>query len=105
VKQLLSQHTNQTRIHGSENYTRRKSLKCVICKHGDTKEGTTTVTFDRDGRTLAVKDVPAQVCTNCIEDYVDEQVVHEILTIGEQIAKNGPQVDVRRYVLGSAMPC
>ena len=47
-------------------------MKCVICKHGETKEGTTTVTFDRDGMTLVVKDVPAQVCTNCGEDYVDE---------------------------------
>ncbi|MCX6683251.1 MAG: YgiT-type zinc finger protein [Methanoregula sp.] len=27
-------------------------MKCVICKHGNTKEGTTTVTFDRDGMTL-----------------------------------------------------
>jgi hypothetical protein len=23
-------------------------MKCVICKHGETKEGTTTVTFDGD---------------------------------------------------------
>jgi hypothetical protein len=46
-----------------------------------------------------------QVCTNCGEDYVDEQVAHEILTIAEQMAKSGAQVDVRRYVPGSAMPC
>jgi len=44
-------------------------MKCVICKHGETREGTTTVTFDRDGMTLVVKDVPAQVCTNCGEDF------------------------------------
>ena len=80
-------------------------MKCVICKHGDTKEGTTTVTFDRDGMTLVVKDVPARICTNCGEDYVDEHVAHEILTIAERMAKSGAQVDVRRYVPGSAMPC
>ena len=62
-------------------------MKCVICKHGNTKEGTTTVTFDRDGMTLVVKDVPAQVCTNCGEDYVDEHVAHEILTIAERNRK------------------
>ena len=80
-------------------------MKCVICKHGETKEGTTTVTFDRDGMTLVVKDVPAHVCTNCGEDYVDEHVAHEILTIAERMAKSGAQVDVRRYVPGSAIPC
>jgi YgiT-type zinc finger domain-containing protein len=80
-------------------------MKCVICKHGETKEGTTTVTLDRDGMTLVVKDVPAQVCMNCGEDYVDEQVAHEILLIAERMAKSGALVDVRRYVPGSAMPC
>jgi hypothetical protein len=55
--------------------------------------------------TLVVKDVPARICTNCGEDYVDEHVAHEILTIAECMAKSGAQVDVRRYVPGSAMPC
>ncbi|MFA5415171.1 MAG: type II toxin-antitoxin system MqsA family antitoxin [Methanoregula sp.] len=80
-------------------------MKCVICKHGDTKEGTTIVTFDRNGMTLVVKDVPAQVCTNCGEDYVNEHIAHEILTIAKRMAKSGAQVAVRRYVPGSAMPC
>ena len=80
-------------------------MKCVICKHGETREGTTTVTFDRDGMTLVVKDVPARICTNCGEDYVDEQVTREILAIAERMAKSGALVDVRRYVPGSATPC
>ena len=71
----------------------------------DTKEGTTTVTFDRDGMTLVVKDVPAQICTNCGEDYVNEHVAHEILTLAEHMAKSGALVDVRRYIPGSAVPC
>jgi len=66
---------------------------CVICKHGETREGTTTVTFDRDGMTLVVKDVPAQVCTNCGEEYVEEHVAHEIPAIAECMAKSGDQVD------------
>ena len=80
-------------------------MKCVICKHGETREGTTTVTFERDGMTLVVKDVPAQVCSNCGEDYVDEQVAREILATAEHMAKSGALVDVRRYVPGSAVPC
>jgi YgiT-type zinc finger domain-containing protein len=80
-------------------------MKCVICKHGQTKEGMTTVTFERDGLTLVVKEVPAQVCMNCGEDYVDEQVAHEILGIAERMAKSGAVVDVRKYVVGSAGTC
>jgi YgiT-type zinc finger domain-containing protein len=80
-------------------------MKCVICKHGDTREGTTTVTLERDGMTLVVKDVPAQVCTNCGEDYVDENIAREILSIAERMAKSGAQIDVRKYIPGSAMPC
>jgi hypothetical protein len=46
-----------------------------------------------------------QVCTNCGEDYVDDQIAHEILIIAEKMAKSGAQVDIRRYVPGSAVPC
>lgn len=34
-------------------------MKCVICKHGETQVGTTTVTLERGGLTLVVKAVPA----------------------------------------------
>ena len=80
-------------------------MKCVICKHGQTKEGTTTVTFERDGLILVVKEVPARICTNCGEDYVYEQVSHEILGIAERMAKSGALVDVRKYVAGYAGTC
>ncbi|MFH1911437.1 MAG: YgiT-type zinc finger protein, partial [Pseudomonadota bacterium] len=36
-------------------------MKCVICKHAETKLGTTTVTLERDGLTYVIKQVPAQV--------------------------------------------
>jgi len=55
--------------------------------------------------TLVVKEVPARICTNCGEDYVDEQVAREIMALAGRMAKSGAQVDVRRYVPGSAVPC
>jgi len=82
-----------------------KTMKCVICKNGETKEGTTTVTFDREGITIVVKDVPAQVCMNCGEAYVDEKVAHDLLTGAEKMAESGAQVDIRKYVPGMAIPC
>src|SRR6266550_3351807 len=54
-------------------------MKCVICKKGETKAGTATVTLDKDGATLVFKGVPARVCTNCGEEYVDENITASLL--------------------------
>jgi len=73
-------------------------MKCVICKQGDTAAGFATVTLVRDDTTLVMKGVPAQVCSNCGEEYVDEAVTASILRTAEAAAMTGVEVDVRRYV-------
>jgi YgiT-type zinc finger domain-containing protein len=73
-------------------------MKCVICKHAETILGTTTLTLERDGLTYVIKQVPAQVCPNCGEDYVDEIVTGDLLKSAEQMVKIGTQVDIRQYV-------
>ena len=45
-------------------------MKCVVCKQAETRPGVTTVTFERGDSTFVVREVPAQVCPNCGEDYV-----------------------------------
>ena len=54
-------------------------MRCVICKVGETQPGKTTVTLERGGTTLVFKDVPAQVCPNCGEAYVDEEITKRLL--------------------------
>lgn len=73
------------------------SMKCVICKNGQTKPGRATVTLERQETTLVVKNVPAEVCTNCGEEYVDEKAASRLLKTAEDIAQRGVQVDVRSY--------
>jgi YgiT-type zinc finger domain-containing protein len=73
------------------------NVKCVVCKQGNTGLGTATVTLDRDNLTTVVKGVPAQVCSNCGEEYVDEGVAAELLRLAEDEASAGTQVDVREY--------
>ena len=70
---------------------------CPVCKHGSTTAGTATVTLERDGSTLVFKHVPAQVCDNCGEEYLDEDVAARLLDIAEDAAKTGVMVDVRLY--------
>ena len=73
-------------------------MTCIICHQGETRPGTTTVTFSRDGFTLVVQNVPADVCENCGERYFDADVTRELLNIARAAAKQGVVVDVRRYV-------
>lgn len=73
-------------------------MRCVVCKHGETRPGTATVTLERNGTTLVTKDVPAEVCENCGEEYVGEATARRLLMDAEEAAKAGVQVDVRRFV-------
>ena len=72
-------------------------MKCVMCKHGETEPGITTVTLERGALTLVVKGVPAQVCSNCGEAYVDEETTRKLLETAEAEASAGAQVEVREY--------
>ena len=75
-----------------------KVMKCAICKKGETKPGKTTVTLERNGMTLVFKGVPANVCVNCGEEYVDEKTTKQLLKTAEEAAKAGIQVDIREYI-------
>lgn len=72
-------------------------MKCVICKKGETIAGRTTVTLERGGLTLVVKSVPARICQNCGEEYVDEPTTRALLTKAEVASREGIQVDIRNY--------
>ena len=72
-------------------------MKCVICKRGETTPGRTTVTLEREGLTLVFRNVPAEVCRNCGEAYVDESTSRDLLRRGEDATKAGIAVDVREY--------
>ena len=73
-------------------------IECVICKHGRTCPDKVTVTLDRDGATLVFRNVPAEVCEDCGERYVDEQTTAKLLDDAEKAAKAGVQLEVRSYV-------
>ena len=74
------------------------AMKCVVCRQGETRPGTTTVVLQRGGATVVINDVPARVCENCGEDYVDEQVAEKVLVAAEASARAGVKVEIRDYV-------
>ena len=62
-------------------------MKCIICKLGETQLGTTTVTLKRDNVTLVVKNVLAEVCEDCGEYYLSDEVSKKVMTMAEQALK------------------
>ena len=73
-------------------------MKCVVCKHGETEPGTTTMTLERDETTVVFKNVPAEVCQTCGAAYLDAATTRRLEYVVEEAAKIGVQVDVRSYV-------
>jgi len=72
-------------------------MKCPICKKGDTAAGAATVTLERGGLTLVVKDVPAQICDNCGEEYVDKKAAAQLLAEADASARAGTEINVRHF--------
>jgi len=70
-------------------------VKCVICKQGETEPGHTTVTLERDQAVLVFRKVPAEVCANCGEAYVSEEITARLLEEAEEAVQARVQVDVR----------
>ena len=70
---------------------------CPICRCGHTRPGFASVTLERDSMTLFFKNVPAQVCDNCGEEFIDEAVSIELLQTAEKAVQAGVQMELRSY--------
>ena len=66
-------------------------MKCAICQSGVTVEGYTTIVLEKDHTTLVFKKVPAEICENCGEEYISEEVNKALLPCPGRIeAWSGP---------------
>jgi YgiT-type zinc finger domain-containing protein len=72
-------------------------MKCAICKNGDTCSGKTTIVLERDKTTLIFKDVPAEICENCGEEYFSSVVNNQLLQMANEAAKKGIDLEMLRY--------
>lgn len=74
-------------------------MKCVICKLGETQPGRAIVTLQRGDRTLVMKGIPAEICENCGEYYLSDQVAQGIYRRAEESLKLGEEAQGRRAAL------
>ncbi len=73
-------------------------MKCQICRNGETAQGLATFTPGNKSTTLVFREVPAEICTNCGEEYVDAEVAGRLYRLAEEATRSGVQVDVRKYI-------
>ena len=72
-------------------------MKCSSCRQESLDEGHVTLTFERAGTTIVIKEVPGQICPNCGEEYVLDDAAARALQAAEAAASSGSPVKVLRY--------
>jgi YgiT-type zinc finger domain-containing protein len=72
-------------------------MKCVICKQGETSPGQATVTLQRGESTIIFKQVPAEICINCGEYYLSQDIAERLLNRAEEAVKNGAELEILRF--------
>jgi YgiT-type zinc finger domain-containing protein len=72
-------------------------MKCVICKTGETKPGSATVTLQRGETTVLIKETPADVCQNCGEYYLNETVAGKVYAQAEEAVQRHAEVEILHY--------
>lgn len=77
-------------------------MKCIICRNGELRPGLMTATLEQDRTTVVTKNVPANICDNCGEGYLTQEITSELLKQVADAAKSGVQVDVRKYTATAA---
>lgn len=80
-------------------------MKCVMCKRGETKPGVTSVLLTRDDFTFVMRDVPAEICDICGEDYINGDIAKELYHLAEKIKDQGTLLDVRKYQANAENIC
>lgn len=72
-------------------------MKCAICRNGHTVNGQTTVVLERDSSILVFKDVPAEICENCGEEYLSEETNRTLLKKAEEAVDRGVELELLRF--------
>ncbi len=62
---------------------------CLICRQAELVDGFTSIPFERDEFRLLIRNIPAQVCPNCGEAIVDEDVAVLLLEKAKAIFEQG----------------
>jgi len=51
---------------------------CLVCKHRKMEQGITILPIERDNEILLITDIPARICANCGEVYLEEETAQGV---------------------------
>lgn len=72
-------------------------MNCVVCKNGRTEPGAATVTLNREQSVIVVKGVPAELCDNCGEYYLSDEIAAQVMERAETAVRRGAEVEILRF--------
>lgn len=59
-------------------------MTCLVCKHNRFKSGTTILPIERGKAILLITDIPARVCENCGETYLEEETAQGVQDLANE---------------------
>ena len=59
-------------------------MTCVMCKNRRMTRGTTVLPIERRKAVLLVTDIPARICANCGEPYINEKIAKEVEALANE---------------------
>jgi len=69
-----------------------------MCKNGELEHRTIPMVMDRQGVTVVFQHVPAFICDQCGESYLDSDVTERLLNALTQASLcSGTHLDIREY--------
>ena len=68
-----------------------------MCKNGETKQGKSVITLTKGKLVFTLKNVPAQICHDCGEEYINEDTTKLILQTANESFNKGVGVDLRDW--------
>ena len=76
-------------------------MNCFKCK-GELKEKKINYMVDLESSIIVIKEVPANVCSDCGEKYFDDEIAENIEKIVNQVKNFSAEVTVVNYQNGVA---
>lgn len=69
-------------------------MECTLCKNGTTEKGYVTVTLEKGETIVLIKNVPAEVCSNCGHYNLSSEMTQLVLEKGKEAYKKGNELEV-----------
>ena len=72
-------------------------MNCIVCKKGSTRLEKVTVSIDKNDTVVVIRDVPAQVCSTCGEEYINATTMKDIERLVKTAQKAGMSIAIQQF--------